>query len=66
MPVYLRCDGLVRNKKLTKKEVVAILREIWRDKISSDAQVSGPVFPSLMHDGLKQVKGSKDPAIILN
>ncbi|KAJ6666003.1 hypothetical protein lerEdw1_000907 [Lerista edwardsae] len=38
VPIYLRCDGLVRNKKLTKKEVVAILREIWREKISSDAQ----------------------------
>ncbi|XP_066494078.1 translin-associated factor X-interacting protein 1 [Tiliqua scincoides] len=38
VPVYLRCDGLVRNKKLSIKEVVAILREIWRDKIASDAQ----------------------------
>ncbi|XP_061450271.1 translin-associated factor X-interacting protein 1 isoform X2 [Rhineura floridana] len=38
VPVYLRCDGLVRNKKLTKKEVVATLREIWREKIASDQQ----------------------------
>uniref|UniRef100_A0A670YK63 Translin-associated factor X-interacting protein 1 N-terminal domain-containing protein n=1 Tax=Pseudonaja textilis TaxID=8673 RepID=A0A670YK63_PSETE len=36
IPPYLRCDGLVRNKKLTKKEVVALLREIWREKIISD------------------------------
>ncbi|XP_060109646.1 translin-associated factor X-interacting protein 1 [Heteronotia binoei] len=38
VPVYLRYDGLVRNKKLTKKEVVAILREIWREKILIDQQ----------------------------
>nr|XP_020667130.1 translin-associated factor X-interacting protein 1 isoform X2 [Pogona vitticeps] len=38
VPIYLRCDGLVRNKKLTKKEVVAILKEIWREKLSSDQQ----------------------------
>ncbi|XP_058010865.1 translin-associated factor X-interacting protein 1 [Ahaetulla prasina] len=38
VPPYLRCDGLVRNKKLTKKEVVALLREIWREKIISDQQ----------------------------
>uniref|UniRef100_A0A8D2IW71 Translin-associated factor X-interacting protein 1 N-terminal domain-containing protein n=1 Tax=Varanus komodoensis TaxID=61221 RepID=A0A8D2IW71_VARKO len=38
IPVYLRCDGLVRNKKLTRKETVGILREIWREKIASDQQ----------------------------
>ncbi|KAM3828820.1 translin-associated factor X-interacting protein 1 [Vipera latastei] len=38
IPPYLRCDGLVRNKKLAKKEVVALLREIWREKIISDQQ----------------------------
>nr|XP_060644136.1 translin-associated factor X-interacting protein 1 isoform X2 [Anolis sagrei ordinatus] len=38
VPVFLRCDGLVRNKKLSKKEVVALLREIWRDKNTFDQQ----------------------------
>ncbi|KAM6430543.1 translin-associated factor X-interacting protein 1 isoform 2-T2 [Liasis olivaceus] len=38
IPPYLRCDGLVRNKKLSKKDVVALLREIWREKIISDQQ----------------------------
>ncbi|XP_063168990.1 translin-associated factor X-interacting protein 1 [Candoia aspera] len=38
IPLYLRCDGLVRNKKLSKREVVALLREIWREKIISDQQ----------------------------
>nr|XP_016851707.1 PREDICTED: translin-associated factor X-interacting protein 1 [Anolis carolinensis] len=40
VPIFLRCDGLVRNKKLSKKEVVALLREIWRDKIAFDQQRS--------------------------
>ncbi|XP_048372137.1 translin-associated factor X-interacting protein 1 isoform X1 [Sphaerodactylus townsendi] len=38
IPIFLRYDGLVRNKKLTKKEVVSILREIWREKIFVDQQ----------------------------
>ncbi|XP_077165565.1 translin-associated factor X-interacting protein 1 isoform X2 [Paroedura picta] len=38
IPIYLRYDGMVRNKKLTKKEVVALLREIWREKIMIDQQ----------------------------
>ncbi|XP_062997508.1 translin-associated factor X-interacting protein 1 [Elgaria multicarinata webbii] len=38
IPIYLRCDGLVRNKKLTKKDIVAILREIWKEKIALDQQ----------------------------
>ncbi|XP_032086812.1 translin-associated factor X-interacting protein 1 [Thamnophis elegans] len=38
VPPYLRCDGMVRNKKLSKKEVVALLREIWKEKIISDQQ----------------------------
>ncbi|XP_015269439.1 PREDICTED: translin-associated factor X-interacting protein 1 [Gekko japonicus] len=38
VPIYLRYDGMVRNKKLTKKEVVALLREIWREKITVDQQ----------------------------
>nr|XP_034975076.1 translin-associated factor X-interacting protein 1 [Zootoca vivipara] len=38
VPVYLRCDGVLKNKKLTKKEIVAILKEIWKEKIASDQQ----------------------------
>uniref|UniRef100_A0A8D0GDJ3 Translin associated factor X interacting protein 1 n=1 Tax=Sphenodon punctatus TaxID=8508 RepID=A0A8D0GDJ3_SPHPU len=39
VPVYLRFEGLVKNKMLNKKEVVAILREIWKEKVSADQQV---------------------------
>ncbi|XP_070616500.1 translin-associated factor X-interacting protein 1 isoform X2 [Erythrolamprus reginae] len=38
IPPYLRCDGLVKNKKLTKKDVVILLRDIWREKIIADQQ----------------------------
>ncbi|XP_042293942.1 translin-associated factor X-interacting protein 1 isoform X1 [Sceloporus undulatus] len=38
VPVFLRCEGQVKNKKMTKKDVVAILREIWREKNASDQQ----------------------------
>nr|XP_056718339.1 translin-associated factor X-interacting protein 1 [Euleptes europaea] len=38
IPIFLRYDGQVRNKKLSKKEVVSILREIWREKTLTDQQ----------------------------
>ncbi|XP_013929068.1 PREDICTED: translin-associated factor X-interacting protein 1, partial [Thamnophis sirtalis] len=44
VPPYLRCDGVVRNKKLSKKEVVALLREIWKEKIISDQQMDEGVY----------------------
>uniref|UniRef100_A0A8C0G8K1 Translin-associated factor X-interacting protein 1 N-terminal domain-containing protein n=1 Tax=Chelonoidis abingdonii TaxID=106734 RepID=A0A8C0G8K1_CHEAB len=35
VPVYLRYEGQVKNKKLNKKDVVNILKEIWKEKQSS-------------------------------
>uniref|UniRef100_A0A672TL17 Translin-associated factor X-interacting protein 1 N-terminal domain-containing protein n=1 Tax=Strigops habroptila TaxID=2489341 RepID=A0A672TL17_STRHB len=34
IPVYLRHEGEVRNRKLTKKDVVNILKDIWKEKIA--------------------------------
>ncbi|KFR09930.1 Translin-associated factor X-interacting protein 1, partial [Opisthocomus hoazin] len=39
VPVYLRHDGEVRNKKLTKKDAVNILKDVWKEKIALDQQV---------------------------
>jgi len=44
--VYLRHDGEVRNKKLTKKDAVNILKDVWKEKIALDQQVC-PLF--LLH-----------------
>ncbi|XP_075289538.1 translin-associated factor X-interacting protein 1 [Opisthocomus hoazin] len=38
VPVYLRHDGEVRNKKLTKKDAVNILKDVWKEKIALDQQ----------------------------
>ncbi|XP_053905408.1 translin-associated factor X-interacting protein 1 isoform X1 [Malaclemys terrapin pileata] len=38
IPVYLRYEGQVKNKKLNKKDVVNILKEIWKEKVSADLQ----------------------------
>uniref|UniRef100_A0A8C3SQS2 Translin-associated factor X-interacting protein 1 N-terminal domain-containing protein n=1 Tax=Chelydra serpentina TaxID=8475 RepID=A0A8C3SQS2_CHESE len=32
VPVYLKYEGQVKNKKLNKKDVVNILKEIWKEK----------------------------------
>ncbi|KFM02692.1 Translin-associated factor X-interacting protein 1, partial [Aptenodytes forsteri] len=39
VPVYLRHEGEVKNKKLTKKDVVNILKDVWREKIALEQQV---------------------------
>ncbi|KAM6250790.1 translin-associated factor X-interacting protein 1 [Spheniscus humboldti] len=38
VPVYLRHEGEVKNKKLTKKDVVNILKDVWREKIALEQQ----------------------------
>ncbi|XP_014802785.1 PREDICTED: translin-associated factor X-interacting protein 1 isoform X1 [Calidris pugnax] len=38
VPVYLRHEGEVKNKKLTKKDVVNILKDIWKEKIALEQQ----------------------------
>ncbi|EMP26877.1 Translin-associated factor X-interacting protein 1 [Chelonia mydas] len=41
VPVYLRYEGQVKNKKLNKKDVVNIVKEIWKEKVSADLQLLG-------------------------
>ena len=41
--MYLRHEGEVKNKKLTKKDVVNILKDIWKEKIALEQQVC-PIF----------------------
>ncbi|KFW05919.1 Translin-associated factor X-interacting protein 1, partial [Eurypyga helias] len=38
VPVYLRHEGEVKNKKLTKKDVVNILKDVWKAKIALEQQ----------------------------
>ncbi|NXQ96724.1 TXIP1 protein, partial [Sagittarius serpentarius] len=38
VPVYLRHEGEVRNKKLTRKDVVNILKDVWKEKIALEQQ----------------------------
>ncbi|KAM9289549.1 translin-associated factor X-interacting protein 1, partial [Morus bassanus] len=38
VPVYLRHEGDIKNKKLTKKDVVNILKDVWKEKIALEQQ----------------------------
>ncbi|NXT35245.1 TXIP1 protein, partial [Pelecanoides urinatrix] len=38
VPVYLRHEGEVKNKKLTKRDVVNILKDVWKEKIALEQQ----------------------------
>uniref|UniRef100_A0A663MRL6 Translin-associated factor X-interacting protein 1 N-terminal domain-containing protein n=1 Tax=Athene cunicularia TaxID=194338 RepID=A0A663MRL6_ATHCN len=47
VPVYLRHEGEVKNKKLTKKDMVNILKDVWKEKIALEWEV-GPFFLSYL------------------
>ncbi|XP_068941819.1 translin-associated factor X-interacting protein 1 [Petaurus breviceps papuanus] len=36
IPEFLRSGGFVQNKKLSKKEVVDIIRDIWKERMAED------------------------------
>ncbi|XP_035754745.1 translin-associated factor X-interacting protein 1 isoform X2 [Egretta garzetta] len=38
VPVYLRHEGEVKNKKLTKKDAVNILKDVWKEKMAQEQQ----------------------------
>lgn len=39
VPTFLRFDGPVENKKPTKKEVIHLLEDAWKERLAED-QVS--------------------------
>ena len=39
MPKYLSFDGPVRNRRLGKRDTLLLIRDIWREKAASDAEV---------------------------
>uniref|UniRef100_A0A8B9STD7 Translin-associated factor X-interacting protein 1 N-terminal domain-containing protein n=1 Tax=Anas platyrhynchos TaxID=8839 RepID=A0A8B9STD7_ANAPL len=55
VPVYLRHVGEVKNKKLTKKDVVDILKDIWKEKIALEQQ--RPVLPEFFLSYLQKRYG---------
>uniref|UniRef100_U3IM68 Translin-associated factor X-interacting protein 1 N-terminal domain-containing protein n=1 Tax=Anas platyrhynchos platyrhynchos TaxID=8840 RepID=U3IM68_ANAPP len=58
VPVYLRHVGEVKNKKLTKKDVVDILKDIWKEKIALEQQTGKrPVLPEFFLSYLQKRYG---------
>ncbi|KAM4638767.1 LOW QUALITY PROTEIN: translin-associated factor X-interacting protein 1 [Amazona ochrocephala] len=47
VPVYLRHEGEVRNRKLTKKDVVNILKDVWKEKIALEQTGKRSSLPEL-------------------
>ncbi|XP_035399270.1 translin-associated factor X-interacting protein 1 isoform X2 [Cygnus atratus] len=58
VPVYLRHEGEMKNKKLTKKDVVNILKDIWKEKIALEQQTGKrPVLPEFFLSYLQKKYG---------
>ncbi|KAL8570488.1 hypothetical protein ACOMHN_034523 [Nucella lapillus] len=38
VPVYLRYEGQVRNRRLGKRDTLLMIRDIWREKTAADAE----------------------------
>ena len=45
VPLYLRFDGQVRNKRMSRRDCAMFIRDVWRDKIDFENSVS---FHSLL------------------
>uniref|UniRef100_A0A8C8B4U5 Translin associated factor X interacting protein 1 n=1 Tax=Otus sunia TaxID=257818 RepID=A0A8C8B4U5_9STRI len=52
VPVYLRHKGEVKNKKLTKKDMVNILKDVWKEKIALEQQP--PLRTQGHHPGIQE------------
>ncbi|XP_043293844.1 translin-associated factor X-interacting protein 1 isoform X1 [Cervus canadensis] len=44
IPPFLRFDGMVENKKPTKKEVVKLLKNAWKERITEEQKEKFPDF----------------------
>ncbi|XP_076771910.1 translin-associated factor X-interacting protein 1 isoform X3 [Arvicanthis niloticus] len=44
IPPFLRFDGPVKNKKPTKKEVINILKDAWKERVAEEQKESFPDF----------------------
>ncbi|XP_075433249.1 translin-associated factor X-interacting protein 1 isoform X3 [Ascaphus truei] len=42
VPVHLRHEGPIKNLKLSTKDVYGVLREVWKEKTTSDQQKAKP------------------------
>ena len=40
VPMYLRYEGQVRNRRLGKRDLLLLVKDIWREKTVYDAEVS--------------------------
>lgn len=36
VPPFLRFDGIVENKKPTKKDVINLLRDAWKERLTEE------------------------------
>ncbi|NXU51486.1 TXIP1 protein, partial [Turnix velox] len=58
VPVYLRHEGEVENKKLTKKDVVNILKDVWKEKTALEQQTGkGSSLPEFFLSFLQKKYG---------
>ncbi|XP_005105955.1 translin-associated factor X-interacting protein 1 [Aplysia californica] len=57
VPVYLRFEGPVRNRRIGKRDTALLVRDIWREKSASDAERTDGTrqkMAEFLHGYLKQ------------
>ena len=40
MPMFLRFEGQVRNRRLGKRDTSLLIKDIWQEKAAHDAEVN--------------------------
>nr|XP_008255701.1 translin-associated factor X-interacting protein 1 isoform X3 [Oryctolagus cuniculus] len=57
IPAFLRFEGPVQNKKPTKKDVVSLLKDVWKERLAGDKKEK---FPDFFFSFLERRFGPRD------
>ncbi|XP_028391683.1 translin-associated factor X-interacting protein 1-like [Dendronephthya gigantea] len=63
IPKYLRYEGKVRNRRISKRDVLLLIKDVWQERLSSEIETSSPEYellPSFLHSYLDRRFGAEN------
>ena len=63
IPKYLRCEGKIRNRRISKRDTLQLIKDVWQERISSEVETTEPEhedMPSFLHSYLERRFGAEN------
>ena len=63
IPKYLRCEGKIRNRRISKRDTLLLIKDVWQERISSEVETTEPEhedMPSFLHSYLERRFGAEN------